>query len=159
GPLGPVPARAFHGLPARAVPHPLGVDQHPVQVEDHALDHGLAIHARRDYRYGALTGEPEHPHQPFRLPERPPRERARRARAHRKVSGSLQQRIASLPWDELLATLDRQGFAQTPVLLSAGECSTLAALYESGSFRSTVVMGRRRFGEGEYRYFADPLPA
>jgi hypothetical protein len=75
------------------------------------------------------------------------------------VSGPLPQRIASLPWDELRATLDRQGFAQTPVLLSARECSALAGLYESGSFRSTVVMGRHRFGEGEYKYFADPLPA
>src|SRR5262249_50227977 len=49
--------------------------------------------------------------------------------------------------------------AQTPVLLSARECSALAALYRSGRFRSTVVMGRHRFGEGEYKYFADPLPA
>jgi hypothetical protein len=74
------------------------------------------------------------------------------------VSGPLQQRIASLPWDELWAMLDQRGFAQTPVLLSARECSAIAALYESGSFRSTVVMGRHRFGEGEYKYFADPLP-
>ena len=37
------------------------------------------------------------------------------------MSGQLQQRIASLPWDQLRATLDRQGFAQTPVLLSAGD--------------------------------------
>jgi len=57
------------------------------------------------------------------------------------VSDALAQRIASLRWDELLATLDHQGFAQTPLLLSARECSALAALYESGSFRSTVVMG------------------
>jgi hypothetical protein len=75
------------------------------------------------------------------------------------VSDALRQRIASLPWDELQATLDRQGFAQTPVLLSARECSALAALYESGSFRSTVLMGSHRFGEGEYKYFAHPLPA
>jgi hypothetical protein len=54
---------------------------------------------------------------------------------------ALRQRIASLPWDGLRAALDHQGFAQTPVLLSARECSALAALYESGSFRSTVVMG------------------
>ena len=74
-------------------------------------------------------------------------------------SDPLRRRIAALRWDELLARLDHQGFAQTPVLLSARECSALAALYESGSFRSTVVMGRHRFGEGEYKYFADPLPA
>ena len=74
------------------------------------------------------------------------------------VSDALAQRIASLRWDELLATLDHQGFAQTPLLLSARECSALAAMYDSGGFRRTVVMGRHRFGEGEYRYLADPLP-
>jgi hypothetical protein len=74
-------------------------------------------------------------------------------------SDALRQRIASLPWDELRAALDHQGFALTPVLLSARECSALAALYYSGRFRSTVVMGQHRFGEGEYKYFADPLPA
>ena len=75
------------------------------------------------------------------------------------VSDALAQRIASLRWDELLATLDHQGFAQTPLLLSARECSALAALYDSGGCRRTVVMGRHRFGEGEYKYFADPRPA
>jgi hypothetical protein len=25
-------------------------------------------------------------------------------------------------------------------------------------FRSTINMGRHRFGEGEYRYFAEPFP-
>ena len=28
----------------------------------------------------------------------------------------------------------------------------------TGRFRSTIDMARHRFGEGEYRYFADPLP-
>jgi len=75
------------------------------------------------------------------------------------VTGALEDRVASLPWAELQDALDGQGFAQTPVLLAARECSALAALYESNSFRSTVAMGRHRFGEGEYKYFADPLPA
>ena len=35
----------------------------------------------------------------------------------------------------------------------------LAALWEEGSFRSRVEMARHGFGEGEYKYFANPLPA
>ena len=43
-------------------------------------------------------------------------------------------------------------------------CSTptsvaLIALYgDDGRFRSTIDMARHRFGEGQYRYFAHPLP-
>ena|SRR2546421_5552230 len=73
-------------------------------------------------------------------------------------SDALEERVASLPWPELQSALDARGFAQTPALLSAQECGKLAGLYESGSFRSTVVMARHRFGEGEYKYFANPLP-
>lgn len=73
-------------------------------------------------------------------------------------SGALEERVASLPWPELQNALDAQGFAQTPPVLSAQECSKLAGLYESGRFRSTVVMARHRFGQGEYKYFANPLP-
>ena len=71
---------------------------------------------------------------------------------------SISQRVSALPWPELHEELDRRGFAQTPAVLSASECRELAALYENGSFRSTVTMARHRFGEGEYRYFDNPLP-
>jgi uncharacterized protein len=73
-------------------------------------------------------------------------------------TGALEDRVASLPWPELQSALDAQGFVQTPTVLSARECSKLAGLYESGRFRSTVVMARHRFGQGEYKYFANPLP-
>jgi hypothetical protein len=75
-----------------------------------------------------------------------------------RSTGVLEDRVAALPWPELQGTLDTQGFVQTPTVLSAGECSRLAGLYESGAFRSTVAMARHRFGEGEYKYFANPLP-
>ena len=71
---------------------------------------------------------------------------------------SIAQRVRALPWPELQAELDSQGFAQTPAVLSASECRELGALYENGSFRSTVTMARHRFGEGEYKYFDNPLP-
>jgi hypothetical protein len=67
-------------------------------------------------------------------------------------------RVDALPWPDLQATLHAQGFAQTPTVLRSDECADLAALYETGRFRSTVVMARHRFGSGEYKYFDHPLP-
>ncbi|GLZ51320.1 2OG-Fe(II) oxygenase [Actinomycetospora sp. NBRC 106378] len=61
--------------------------------------------------------------------------------------------------DPLAAALDGDGFAQLPRLLDAGTCRELAAMFDDDArFRSTVVMARHAFGEGRYRYFADPLP-
>ena len=46
-----------------------------------------------------------------------------------------------------------------PVLFSTRECQSLVALYgDDHRFRSTIDMARHRFGEGQYRYFAHPLP-
>jgi uncharacterized protein len=39
------------------------------------------------------------------------------------------------------------------------ECAALAAQYDEGThFRSRVVMARHGYGQGEYQYFAYPLP-
>jgi hypothetical protein len=66
--------------------------------------------------------------------------------------------IRSLPWPEIHEALDRDGFARTPAVLTATECEDLQALYDNGAFRSTIHMARHRFGEGEYKYFDNPLP-
>jgi hypothetical protein len=59
----------------------------------------------------------------------------------------------------LAAGLERDGYAVVPGLLAADACAALSARYEEdGLFRSRVVMARHGFGEGEYRYFAYPLP-
>ena len=64
-----------------------------------------------------------------------------------------------LDWAELGHRLDADGFAVTPPLLTAEQCAALRGLYDVDElFRSTVVMERHAFGEGRYRYFADPLP-
>ncbi len=56
-------------------------------------------------------------------------------------------------------SLERDGFARLPVLLSADECAWLVALYDDDRrFRNRIDMARFRFGEGEYKYFAAPLP-
>jgi len=62
-------------------------------------------------------------------------------------------------WTAIAASLDTQGWAVLPGLLSPTECARTAALYDQESgFRSRVVMARHGFGRGEYRYFAYPLP-
>ena len=67
-------------------------------------------------------------------------------------------RVDALDWDQLRAQLDDRGFAVTPELLDAAECSALADLFDGGRFRSTIDMARHRFGDGRYRYFDHPLP-
>jgi uncharacterized protein len=66
--------------------------------------------------------------------------------------------IRSLPWPEIHEALDRDGFARTGPVLTPQECEDLQALYDDGAFRSTIHMARHRFGEGEYKYFDNPLP-
>jgi hypothetical protein len=62
-------------------------------------------------------------------------------------------------WPRIEADLDAQGWAVLPALLSADQCSAIAALYDEDSrFRSRVVMARHNYGQGEYRYFGYPLP-
>jgi hypothetical protein len=62
---------------------------------------------------------------------------------------------------DLAANLDRDGYAMIPGLLDAATCGTVASMYDDPKtpFRSTVVMARHGYGQGEYRYFARPLPA
>jgi hypothetical protein len=70
-----------------------------------------------------------------------------------------QERVEAIEWTTVRAALDAVGGALTGPLLSPDEAARLAALYtRDARFRSTVNMGRYRFGEGEYRYFAEPLP-
>ncbi len=67
-------------------------------------------------------------------------------------------RVDAVHWNDVSAELERYGCALTGPLLSPGECAEIAALYPDDSrFRSTVNMGRYRFGEGEYRYFVEPF--
>jgi len=72
----------------------------------------------------------------------------------------LAHRLNDVDWTHAASSLRERPFACLPALLNPAECGALAALYdEDHPFRSRVVMERHRFGVGEYRYFADPLPA
>ncbi|PPK64099.1 2OG-Fe(II) oxygenase [Actinokineospora auranticolor] len=66
--------------------------------------------------------------------------------------------MGELDWAAITAEVDEAGFAVTPPLLSPAECREIIELFDrEGVFRSTVVMARHAFGDGTYRYFADPL--
>ena len=68
-------------------------------------------------------------------------------------------RVAATDWDTIRGELDSLGCALTGPLLTPDDAAEIAALYSDDSrFRSTINMGRYRFGEGEYRYFAEPFP-
>lgn len=68
-------------------------------------------------------------------------------------------RVRQLDWPRIQTDLDAQGFAPVSGLLSSRECTSLAALYADDTrFRSRVVMQRHGFGQGQYGYFARPLP-
>jgi hypothetical protein len=55
--------------------------------------------------------------------------------------------------------LVNRGFAVLPRLLSPAQCRELAHLWpDTARFRSKVVMQRHGYGQGEYQYFAYPLP-
>jgi uncharacterized protein len=77
----------------------------------------------------------------------------------RAAAAALTERVAAADWPRITADLDARGAAKTGPLLDPAECRALAALYagETG-FRSRVVMARHGFGQGEYKYFAYPLP-
>lgn len=69
-------------------------------------------------------------------------------------------RAEALDWSGIAADLDARGVATTGPLLSPAEADELIALYpERERFRSRVEMARHGYGEGEYKYFAYPLPS
>ena len=72
---------------------------------------------------------------------------------------TLARRIADFDWPDIETSLDRQGYATLPGVLTRAECDAVANLYaDDGQFRSRVVMERHAFGLGEYKYLRYPLP-
>jgi Uncharacterized protein conserved in bacteria len=77
-----------------------------------------------------------------------------------EYAGMSDRRFQNIDWHRIATELDIQGWALMPHLMEADECDDMASMYEKDAgFRSRVVMARHGFGQGEYRYFAYPLPA
>jgi hypothetical protein len=69
--------------------------------------------------------------------------------------------VAQLDSDAIREAVDARGFWVSPALLDPRTCAEIAQFYDAKDvqFRSTVSMARYGFGQGEYKYFARPLPA
>jgi uncharacterized protein len=69
------------------------------------------------------------------------------------------KRVDAGDWDAIAATVDDFGGAVLPRLLTPAESRRLRMLFtDDDLFRSTVDMGPRRYGSGQYRYFNAPYP-
>jgi hypothetical protein len=67
--------------------------------------------------------------------------------------------LKAFDWKSLAEELDEHGCALTPQLLTPEQCAQISGLYdEVDRFRAMIDMARYRFGSGQYRYFAHPLP-
>jgi uncharacterized protein len=74
-------------------------------------------------------------------------------------SSTLADRVDRLDWARIGHEMDEIGVALAGPVLEADECAALVELYDHPArFRKTVDMARHKFGRGQYRYFADPLP-
>jgi hypothetical protein len=76
------------------------------------------------------------------------------------MSSVWRQRVDGADWDAVTADMNDVGGALLPELLTPDQCASVIDLYPDDIlFRSTIDMGRHRYGQGEYRYFARPYPS
>ena len=69
------------------------------------------------------------------------------------------KRVDAADWKAIAAGVADYGGALLPRLLTPAETQRLRTLYTKDQlFRSTIDMGPRRYGSGQYRYFRAPYP-
>jgi hypothetical protein len=74
-------------------------------------------------------------------------------------SNTWKKRVDSGDWAAIAAAVGDVGGALLPRLLTPTEARRLRKLFSDDAlFRSTVDMGPRRYGSGQYRYFHAPYP-
>lgn len=67
--------------------------------------------------------------------------------------------LDAIAWTTARDALWADGYARLGQLLEKRECEELRGMYDASErFRSRIDMARHRFGKGEYKYFAYPLP-
>lgn len=72
---------------------------------------------------------------------------------------NIKESIENINWSSVTESMNDNGYAIIPGLISNDDCASLISNYGDASlYRKTVVMERYRYGLGEYRYFNYPLP-
>ena len=67
--------------------------------------------------------------------------------------------LAGINWQAVADQLHEKGYSHLLRILPFEKCDDFIASYDRpGIYRKTVTMERHRFGLGEYKYFANPLP-
>lgn len=75
------------------------------------------------------------------------------------MTGEHATSLHNLDWAAVEADIATHGHARVGPVLSPDQCDDLTSRYDDDAlYRSTIDMARYRFGEGQYRYFAYPLP-
>jgi hypothetical protein len=72
---------------------------------------------------------------------------------------NIQKKLDAVAWPSITEEMNARGYALLPGLLSSDQCDAFIRDYEKADlYRKTINMERYRFGAGEYKYFAYPLP-
>ena len=67
--------------------------------------------------------------------------------------------LDEIDWTGVHTSLNEDGFALVPEVLSKKDCEELICAYPKEKlYRNVINMQRYRFGQGEYKYFNYPLP-
>ncbi len=70
------------------------------------------------------------------------------------------ENIAAYDWQKIGAELDEFGATVLRNIISPQKCHELAtAYYSPTAFRTVISMRKHGFGRGEYKYYANPIPA
>ena len=73
---------------------------------------------------------------------------------------TLKESIQNINWQAVTESMNDNGYAMIPGLISDEDCNNLKNSYDDNAlYRKTVIMERYRYGLGEYRYFTYPLPS
>ncbi|MGN6450424.1 MAG: 2OG-Fe(II) oxygenase [Brucella intermedia] len=70
------------------------------------------------------------------------------------------QNIPAYDWQKIGAELDQFGATILENIISPQDCREIAAGYHTlAAFRTVISMRKHGFGRGEYKYYANPIPA
>ncbi|WP_273784818.1 2OG-Fe(II) oxygenase [Brucella intermedia] len=70
------------------------------------------------------------------------------------------QNIPAYDWQKIGAELDQFGATILENIISPQDCREIAAGYHAlAAFRTVISMRKHGFGRGEYKYYANPIPA